>query len=243
MLTIQPSDDRRDKWDRDYSPSSLGKACVDVLPVSPRQVEVCLDPCIGGGAFAHHMVRRFRSDCLSVDIDPYAPGLKPVPGTLMGQHVVPVQEDFLAMQPHPGEHYEVAASNPPFSLAEAFVRHTLQFAPVVGFLLLASFIESKERAAFWEEFPASYVYFLRERPSFIRIKDGEVVVDNKTDSRMYAFFIWERRVIEAAKLGGGHPSPTLRHLDWDKPSASALRAEAYSLCGQQSLFAPPPRTP
>ena len=220
-----PLIEQRDPYDRDYTVKVLADACVEVIGclLPENDSLLALDPCVGGGAYAYAIVDAMHCDVVAFDIDEGAPGLHP-----HGKYkacVVPVSGDFL--QCFRDECYDFIASNPPFQLAEEFVVHGLKFAPIVGYLLLASFIETDGRKQFWDEYPAREVHFLRQRPAFLRIKDGELNVSSATDQRMYAFFIWER----------GYTGPTTMHcLDWGKPDIAALRAEAFELRGQGRLF-------
>lgn len=76
---------------------------------------------------------------------------------------------------------DLVIMNPPFSLAEEFVRHSLlHVAPRVVALLRLGFLESQERAALHREFPSD-VYVLPSRPSFAH---------GKTDSSAYGWFCW-----------------------------------------------------
>lgn len=68
--------------------------------------------------------------------------------------------------------YDCIITNPPYSLAEEFLRKSLEIAPVVCFLLRLNFLGSQKRAAFLSKNPPD-VYVLSERPSF---------VNGKTDS-------------------------------------------------------------
>ncbi|MEO6575502.1 MAG: hypothetical protein ABIP89_16760, partial [Polyangiaceae bacterium] len=74
-------------------------------------------------------------------------------------------------------------SNPPFSLAQAFVQKSLDLAKptraTVAVLLRLAFLESKKRAKFHADNPSD-VFVLTERPSFTG--------DGKSDSCAYAWF-------------------------------------------------------
>jgi hypothetical protein len=90
--------------------------------------------------------------------------------------------DFLSMpNPTPGG-YAAIVTNPPYSLAEAFVRKSLEIAPVVAMLLRLNWLGSMKRAAFLRENQPS-VYVLPRRPSF---------TGGGTDSCEYAWFVWRK---------------------------------------------------
>ena len=72
-------------------------------------------------------------------------------------------------------------TNPPFYLAEQFVRKSLSCATHVAMLLRLAFLETRKREALHEEFPSD-VYVLSRRPSFMS--------NGATDSCAYAWFVW-----------------------------------------------------
>ena len=77
--------------------------------------------------------------------------------------------------------FDVIITNPPFYMAEEFVRKSLRCADHVVMLLRLAFLESRIREAFHEEFPSD-VYVLSRRPSFLG--------NGKTDSSAYGWFVW-----------------------------------------------------
>ena len=76
--------------------------------------------------------------------------------------------------------YDLCITNPPFSLAEEFVRKARTHCREVIMLLRLGFLESNKRAEFWRDNPAD-VYVLSRRPSF---------TGGPTDSCPYAWFAW-----------------------------------------------------
>lgn len=96
--------------------------------------------------------------------------------------------DFADMGKHwDGGNWHAIIGNPPYSLAEAHIRHALSIIDrhfgTVAFLLRLAFLESRARLAFWREHPPAKVYVLAERPSF---------TGGQTDSSAYGFFVWTR---------------------------------------------------
>lgn len=74
--------------------------------------------------------------------------------------------------------------NPPFGLAQEFIEKSLDtVSGKVILLLRLSMLESRKRYDLWQKHPASRIYVLSERPSF---------VGGKTDSCAYAWFVWDR---------------------------------------------------
>lgn len=72
--------------------------------------------------------------------------------------------DFLTWKP--ALCWDVCLGNPPFSQAEAFVRHGLELANQVVYLLRLNFLESEARAEWLRDLKPD-VYVLPNRPSFV----------------------------------------------------------------------------
>lgn len=105
--------------------------------------------------------------------------------------------------------WKVAANvvtNPPFHLAEEFIRH---FVPVtsgkVCMILRLAFLESAGRYRLFKEFPPARIYVVSQRtsmmPAILR-KNGKMKAANAVS---YAWFVWDRK----------HKGPT--QLRWLKP--------------------------
>lgn len=88
---------------------------------------------------------------------------------------------YLAWQPRRVS--DLIITNPPFSLALAFLQKSLGEARTVISLLRLNFLGSQKRRAFWQEDRPSHVLVLAERPSFSR--------DGRTDATEYAWFCWD----------------------------------------------------
>lgn len=145
----------RDELDRYYTPDELAETLVGLLPVEPG--DRCLEPSVGGGAFARALGRR-GCDVYGVDIDPVAAGIEDC-----NFSVAPM--DFLAYSPaHPPLW---VIGNPPYRNAEAHVRHALEVTGRhVAFLLRLAMLESRQRIPLWDMAPLRQVWVLAERPSF-----------------------------------------------------------------------------
>lgn len=89
--------------------------------------------------------------------------------------------DFLNDTPSVSNQIDVILTNPPFSLAEEFIRKCLPLAPVVIMLLRVDFLGSQKRLEFWKNIPAPDLYVIPYRISF----DGK-----GTDSCEYAWYVW-----------------------------------------------------
>jgi hypothetical protein len=100
--------------------------------------------------------------------------------------------DFLSLTTR---HDTVSAvvTNPPFSLAEEFVRHSRKLYPnaELVFLLRISFLASASRLPLWRDLGTPDIYVLPNRPSF---------TGYGTDSVDYAWFVWPA---DALRSDGG----------------------------------------
>lgn len=101
--------------------------------------------------------------------------------------------------------FDLCVGNPPYSLAEEFIRTSLSYLKPNGyvfFLLRLAFLESQKRyKGLFKEFPPKRVYVLSRRPSFFS------TVGNRktTDATAYAMFLWKK---------GYKGSTDLKWLDW-----------------------------
>jgi hypothetical protein len=93
-----------------------------------------------------------------------------------------VTGDFLEVAAR-GTDAEAVITNPPFCLAEEFLRHSRSCFPSADlvFLLRLAFLASTKRLLLWRDLGTPDVYVLPNRPSF---------TGHGTDSADYAWFIW-----------------------------------------------------
>jgi len=100
---------------------------------------------------------------------------------------------------------ELIFGNPPYSLAEEFVRKSLELVDDGGyvfFLLRLAFLESKKRHfGLYADHPLRKVYVLTRRPSFFSTKEGSKTVD----ALAYGMFFWQK---------GWSGTTELSHLYW-----------------------------
>jgi hypothetical protein len=74
-------------------------------------------------------------------------------------------------------------TNPPFSIAQEFIEHSLQLADTVFMLLRLNYLASIKRYEWWSKNPPSALYVLSKRPSF---------TGSGTDATDYAWFVWDK---------------------------------------------------
>lgn len=145
------------------TPPWLVRAILPCLRVTPHRI---LEPAAGDGA----IVRELRAAYPSARIDEYE---------------LTRGADFLAKEPRP--EYDLVITNPPYALAERFVRHALRFRrsheSEVVMLLRLNFLGGQKRAA-WLRACTPCVFVSPRRPSF---------TGRGTDATEYAWFIWGAR--------------------------------------------------
>jgi hypothetical protein len=148
------------------TPPGVTKAFIEACPLPDG---LWCEPAAGEGHIINAVGK--REGWATFDI-------RPVPApTLSDVHWAPY--DFL--QHDESVRFNVIITNPPFYLAEEFVRKALRCADHVVMLLRLAFLESRKREDFHTEFPSD-VYVLSRRPSFTS--------NGATDSCAYGWFVW-----------------------------------------------------
>jgi hypothetical protein len=143
-----------------------------------------LDPCAGDGAIIKATMGTTPNNIhwTACELQPaHEDGLKKLCNTV-------VIGDFLRIVP---AHYDVVLTNPPYSLAEEFVRACLPIADHVGMLLRVNWIAGHHELL--QEHPCE-ILVLPDRPSFALNKHGKV----GTDSTEYAWFVWSPHMVGAS---------------------------------------------
>jgi hypothetical protein len=112
--------------------------------------------------------------------------------------------DFLAQERLPAG-CEAIVTNPPFRLAEEFVAHALELAPLVIMLLRLAFLESERRCRILEGRGLARVHVFRKR---LPMMHRDQWVGRKANSGMaFAFFVCDRN----------HKGPTtIDRISWER---------------------------
>ncbi len=170
-----PEKHTRDPLDRYYTPPDVAAQCVATFGAR-LQGAVVIVAGVGGGDFVPPLRAAGVSVVFGVDLDHTAPGFDLCDVAKVG--------DFREITGQA----DAVIGNPPFGVAEEFVRHALTIAPVVGFLLRLAFLSSKGRAPLFRETPFAGVHVLPGRPKY-HGPGGT----GRTDKYDYGFFVWDRR--------------------------------------------------
>lgn len=130
-----------------------------------------LEPCCGNGSITEALRRKYPTAFI------HANDIQKMSNNWAD---LITQRDYLTMTE--GE-FDLIISNPPFSLAEEIIRHSLTtWEATLIMLLRLNFLGSLKRYKFWGEYPVSRIYPTSKRPSF---------TGKGTDATEYAWFVWE----------------------------------------------------
>lgn len=78
---------------------------------------------------------------------------------------------------------DLIITNPPFSLAQEFIEHSISRADTVIMLLRLNFLASIKRYSWWAKNSPTSLFVLSKRPSF---------TGAGTDATDYAWFVWDK---------------------------------------------------
>ena len=166
-------DPNRHANDEYITPDWCVRRLLEKFPVEPASI--CWDPCASRGELITAARGCIPNSWFATEINPdHKDAL---------QKVVPDAEirNFLEMEPfEESSKGLVIITNPPYFLAEEFIKHSLKFATTVVMLLRLNFLASKTRRG-WLAGERPEVLVLPNRPSF----DGK-----GTDGCEYGWFVF-----------------------------------------------------
>lgn len=161
------------------NPVALHKL-LDVFPMHGS----CLEPCVGQGHLAEVIKSRVDPECDCMDIVD-----RGYPDTKVA--------DFLDHH-FMGKQYDCIITNPPYSLAEEFIRKSLSTLKPNGYcamFLKIQFLEGAKRQALFEDYPPKYIYVFRNRMATWN-NGNEFTPEGKRWSTTFchAWFIWQKEI-------------------------------------------------
>lgn len=109
------------------------------------------------------------------------------------------------------DNVDLIFTNPPFSLAQEFITHSVARANTVIMLLRINFLASIKRYDWWAKTPPNALYVLSKRPSF---------TGSGTDATDYAWFVWDKSGNIPAGIHFVEP-PTTEQTKRDNASCKA----------------------
>jgi len=192
QLTRQNSN--RERRERDFYPTPIELCKAAIKKEFPIGLNgYVLDPGCGTGNWGNAWNFYNPSSMITgIDIEPNVKYLDCYCNYIVGDFLT---DDF------DGTNFEAIIGNPPYSLAEEFVRKSktlLEQRGYIYFLLRLEFLASKKRHfGLFREFRPKKVYVLSRRPSFFSTTNGHT-----TDAMDYAMFLWQE----------GYTGDTI--LDW-----------------------------
>jgi hypothetical protein len=165
--------------------ATLALLCAEPLPPT------ILEPACGRGAISK-VLRSAGHTVIENDIVDYG----------LGQDSV---QDFLNFKSAGAGEIDAVVTNPPYRLAQQFVRHALILCPRVFMLLRLTFLESERRRDVLDEAGLIRIHVFRNRLPMMH-RDGWAGnrVSNPT---AYAWFVWER---------GYRGKPEIERISWNR---------------------------
>ena len=104
-----------------------------------------------------------------------------------------IVQDFLSLEVTPENHWDVAITNPPYSIAQLFIEKSLKHADCVIMLLRLNFMGADCRVDLWPRIGVPDVYVLPNRPDFS---------GTGGDSCEYGWMVWHAN--QPGKLQKSH---------------------------------------
>ena len=160
------------------------KAVEMLLMKYPFHAATILEPCVGGGHIANAINNFFTNKRVITGLDLVDRGY---PNTIV--------QNFLTWETD--RKFEGIITNPPFSLAQEFIKKGMELLTDDGqmaMFLKIQFLEGAKRKEFFEKYPPKYIYVFRNR---MATWNNGNEVDPNTGKRWattmcHAWFIWEK---------------------------------------------------
>lgn len=169
-----------------YTPQPLADAICSVLAHKLTGIRLILEPSAGKGAFVKAACASWgRWGAKVAATDRHDHGTACARAGATSFRVL----DFLSLDTERLARFDLVLGNPPYSLAEQFVRYPLEHGlhpgASVAYLLRLSFLGSQKRLTrLFRDHPLRYLIPIAGRPSF--------TPDGRTDSSEYGVFVWTR---------------------------------------------------
>lgn len=143
----------KDALDRFYTKDAVAKACIDKLYPFCNEDDLFIEPSAGGGSF----FRQLPPNKIGLDLSPATEGV--------------ILHDWLT---YPVPQDSVVVGNPPFGtrnvLTKAFIKHSLEAAKVIAFVLPCVYRKETMQAVFPQDW---LLAFSDELPENSFLLDGE----------------------------------------------------------------------
>ena len=186
----------------DFYPTPYGLCDYTVSTIIPHNFipATVLDPGAGEGRWGIFIRKRWPKVRLDgLDIEDYTNEKDKLTGIYNSYYNKMNYFNFISYEP-----YDLIIGNPPFSLAEEFIRLSLKMGhkdSYILFLLKTDFLAGiKRMKGLWREYPPKEVWICSKRPGF------NTPQNRRTDSNTYAIYLWQRSWFD---------EPIIKWLDWD----------------------------
>jgi hypothetical protein len=174
-------------YDLYETPKVATLALLAVEPLPPR----ILEPACGRGAISK-VLRGAGHSVFENDIVDYGQGQDSV-------------QDFLHFKPTQAGEIDAVVTNPPYRLAQQFVRHALILCPRVFMLLRLTFLESERRRHVLDGAGLIRIHVFRNRLPMMH-RDGWAG-NRASNAVAFAWYVWERDYTGKAELD---------RISWDR---------------------------
>ena len=165
-------------------------ATLSLLAVEPLPPTI-LEPACGRGAISK-VLRSAGHTVIENDIVDYGQGQDSV-------------KDFLDLKPAWADEIDAVVTNPPYRLAQHFVRHALTLCPRVFMLLRLTFYESERRKDVLDGVGLIRVHVFRNRLPMMH-RDGWAG-NRASNSVAFAWYVWQR---------GYTGKPEIDRISWNR---------------------------
>jgi hypothetical protein len=135
------------------TPADVTQALLDALGPQPRPLRIW-EPACGTGEMAR-VLREAGHEVYATDLHYRGYGAQ-------GVDFLQVSDDGL----------DAIITNPPFEIAEEFIRHALKQAPLVAMLLKSNYWHTKRGKQLFADCPPTMEYKLTWRPAFLQKERG-----------------------------------------------------------------------
>ncbi len=160
-------------------------ACATIALMRAEKLPLKLWECAAGRGAIVNVLRIAGHEVLASDLVDYGQ-----PSHFYGR-------DFLMEHVAP-EGCEAIVTNPPFKLADEFVRHALRLVPRVYMLLRLAFLESERRRDILDGGGLSRVHVFRNRLPMMH-RDGWTG-PRASSATPFAWFVWDRAHVGSTEL-------------------------------------------
>lgn len=202
--TINPNSDKKRAINDVYlTPRGMAKATLDLLPERfiPKNI---LDPGMGTGIWGEACYNKWNVKSVGVEIRSKENTNAKYSNAYRDTYYEDDFTHYTSLYPKDWQvigKYDLVIGNPPFSLAEDFIRESFRWLAPKGYLVLLlrlAYLASEKRyLSLWKDYPLKELHVSSRRPSFYYEETGA----KGTDGEEYAIFVWQKEWKENYYVG------------------------------------------